>query len=277
MQFNLESFLANTKDVFHLSRITLRSKSDIQMHTHDYAEIFWIEEGEGFHLINGDKIKISPGYLCTVRATDKHTFIAKTAKQGITISNLAFHQDTLEYLKNRYFLNTNLYFWSESQLPFSMRMDEEGLKLLRNKANQVITQSKNNIHLDQFLLFIFEIITPIGGNENSLIPYWMQASLEKYNSPLYFKQGVEGFLSLTNRSLDHCNRILKKGTGKTLTETLNLAKITYAARLLIMTDASIKAIVSDCGFNNMGYFYRVFKSQFNMSPKDYRVSNKKII
>ena len=213
MKFSLESFTADVKDVFHLARITLRSKEDIQMHTHDYAEIFWIEEGEGFHLINGEKVKISPGYLCMVRPDDEHTFMAKSAKQGLTITNLAFYQNTLAYLRSRYFPDTNLYFWSESHLPFSFRMSEDDLKLLSNKADQVINQTKTNIHLDRFLLFIFEIIEPSHEDMNLDMPYWMQSALENYNSPFVFKQGVAGFLSLANKSLDHCNRILKKYTG----------------------------------------------------------------
>jgi len=60
MKFNLDSFLTDSKEVFHLARVTLRSKGDIEMHTHDYAEIFWIEEGEGFHLINGDESENFP-------------------------------------------------------------------------------------------------------------------------------------------------------------------------------------------------------------------------
>ncbi|NOU59074.1 AraC family transcriptional regulator [Marinifilum caeruleilacunae] len=277
MQFKLDSFLAKPNDVFHLARITLRSKSDIQMHTHDYAEIFWIEDGEGFHLINGEKIKIMPGYLCMVRPGDQHTFAAKTASKGLTVTNLAFTKSTLHHFEERYFKESNLYFWVKSHLPFSFRIPKEELCLLSGKADQVINQPKDHIHLDRLLLFIFEILEPGHENYNSSMPYWLQYALENYNSPANFLHGVEGFLSLTNKSIDHTNRILKKYTGKTLTKTVNDAKIKYAARLLVMTDASIKTIASDSGYANMGYFYRVFKSQFKMSPKDYRIYNKKII
>lgn len=277
MKFNLESFLVDSNEVFHLARITLRSKGDIQMHTHDYAEIFWIEEGEGFHLINGENVKISPGYLCTVRPGDEHTFIANSRVKGLTITNLAFKSSTLDYFQNRYFPDTNLYFWSKSHLPFSFRVPKEELNLLSGKADHVINQQKNNIHLDRLLLFIFEIIEPSYEDFDPDMPYWLQLALENYNSPALFKKGVDGFLSLTNKSLDHCNRIIKKYTGKTLTDTINGAKIKYAARLLVMTDASVKTIASDCGYGNIGYFYRVFKANFKMSPKDYRIYNKRII
>jgi len=277
MKFNLDSFLSNSEEVFHLARVTLRSKGDIEMHTHDYAEIFWIEEGEGYHLINGEKVKIFPGYLCTLRPEDKHTFIAKSTAKGLTITNLAFKSTTLDYYRDRYFPETNLYFWSKSHLPFSFRIPAEELSLLCRKADQVINQSRGNIQLDRLLLFIFEIIEPSHKSYDNEMPYWLQSALENYNSPAVFIQGIEGFLSLTNKSIDHTNRIIKKYTGKTLTETINLSKIKYAARLLIMTDASVKTIASDCGYGNMGYFYRVFKAHYKMSPKDYRIHNKRIV
>ena len=277
MKFNLDSFLTDSKEVFHLARVTLRSKDDIEMHTHDYAEIFWIEEGEGFHLVNGEEVKIFPGYLCTLRPGDEHTFIAKSATKGLTITNLAFKSSTLDYYRERYFPATNLYFWSKSHLPFSFRVPKEELCLLSGKADHIINQTKNNIHLDRLLLFIFEIIEPSYESYDPEMPYWLQSALENYNSPVVFKEGVDGFLSIANKSLDHCNRILKKYTGKTLTDTINEAKIKYAARLLIMTDASVKNIASDCGYGNIGYFYRVFKTHYKMSPKDYRTYNKRII
>jgi AraC family cel operon transcriptional repressor len=247
------------------------------MHTHDYAEIFWIEDGEGHHLINGEKIKVMPGYLCTVRPGDEHTFSAKSVSKGLTVTNLAFTKSTLQYFEERYFKETNLYFWSKSHLPFNFRVPKEELCLLSGKADQVINQAKDHIHLDRLLLFIFEIIEPCHESYNSNMPYWLQNALENYNSPANFQNGVGGFLSLTKKTIDHTNRILKKYTGKTLTETVNDAKIKYAAGLLVMTDASIKAIASDCGYANMGYFYRVFKSHFGISPKDYRIYNKRII
>ncbi|WP_372754114.1 helix-turn-helix domain-containing protein [Labilibaculum sp.] len=277
MKFYLDSFLADPKEAFHLARITLHSNGDLHMHTHDYAEIFWIEEGEGFHLINGDKINISPGYLCTIRPKDKHTFIAKSAIKGLTITNLAFKTSTLDYFRSRYFADTNFYFWNKSHLPFSFRIPKDELSLLSGKVDRMINQTKNNIHLDRLLLIIFEILEPSYESLDSEMPYWLKSALENYNSPVMFKQGVDGFLSLTNRSLDHCNRILKKNTGKTLTDTMNQAKIKYAAQLLVMTDSSVKIIASDCGFGNIGYFYRVFKQHFNMSPRNYRIYNKRII
>nr|WP_320120195.1 AraC family transcriptional regulator [uncultured Marinifilum sp.] len=277
MKFNIESFFADPKDVFHLARVTLRSKVDIQMHTHNYAEVFWIEEGEGYHLINGEKVKVFPGYFCMIRPDDTHAFMAKSAAKGLTITNLAFCSSTLKYFRERYFSNSNLYFWSNSHLPFTYRIPKEELSLLSTKADHVINQTKNNIHLDRLLLFIFEIIEPANEIYDREMPYWLQSALEKYNSPAVFKKGVDGFLLLANKSLDHCNRILKKHKGKTLTETINEAKIKYAAKLLVMTDASVKTIAFDCGYSNIGYFYRVFKAHFKMSPKNYRVHNKRII
>lgn len=277
MQFDLKSFITNASEVFHLARVTLRSKRDIQMHTHDYAEIFWIEDGEGYHLINGEKIKIEPGYLCTVRPDDEHTFMAKSAMNGLTVTNLAFKRSTLDYFKDRYFKNTNLYFWSLNHLPFSLRIPKEELCLLSGKADHLFNQPKNNINLDRFLLFIFELIEPNCNSYNEEMPYWLHNAIENYNSPANFQNGVEGFLSLTNKSNDHTNRMLKKYTGKTLTETVNNEKIKYAARMLLMTDASIKAIASDCGYGNIGYFYKVFKMNFKISPKDYRICNRRIM
>ncbi len=52
------------------------NRQDHFYHDHDFAEIFWFEEGEGWHLINGHKEKLSKGDMVFMRPLDAHTFFA---------------------------------------------------------------------------------------------------------------------------------------------------------------------------------------------------------
>ena len=71
--FKLSYFLsANEK--FHIARVNITSSQDLSLHSHDYAEILWVEKGTGIHHVNGHQFRLSPGDLIMVRPKDRHTF-----------------------------------------------------------------------------------------------------------------------------------------------------------------------------------------------------------
>ena len=81
--FKLSYFLsANEK--FHIARVNITSSQDLSLHSHDYAEILWVEKGTGIHHVNGHQFRLSPGDLIMVRPKDRHTF--SSSGKGIFIS-----------------------------------------------------------------------------------------------------------------------------------------------------------------------------------------------
>jgi transcriptional regulator GlxA family with amidase domain len=50
-------------------------------------------------------------------------------------------------------------------------------------------------------------------------------------------------------------------------------RLKKAQSLLLDSTQSITAVAFDCGFSDPGYFARVFKQGFGMSPQEWRVKN----
>ena len=48
-------------------------------------------------------------------------------------------------------------------------------------------------------------------------------------------------------------------------------RIDRARYLIITTDKKISDIASECGFNDMSYFSKIFKRNFNVSPTEYKI------
>lgn len=59
------------------------------------------------------------------------------------------------------------------------------------------------------------------------------------------------------------------------TDLIKNCRIEKAANLLLTTDSSIQNIIADVGISSRAYFYKEFTRKYNMTPKDYRESNKK--
>ena len=51
----------------------------------------------------------------------------------------------------------------------------------------------------------------------------------------------------------------------------------YAASRLATTGERIIDIALDCGFENLGHFYKVFGRKFSASPRQYRLQQQRIV
>jgi len=84
-------------------------------------------------------------------------------------------------------------------------------------------------------------------------------------------QGTPALARLAGRSPQHVNALLRTHYGQTATDVLNQARLDYAAVQLQMSTAKIMDICLECGFQNLGHFYRIFRGQFGVTPRAYRL------
>ncbi|WMC91613.1 AraC family transcriptional regulator [Kineothrix sp. MB12-C1] len=68
----------------------------------------------------------------------------------------------------------------------------------------------------------------------------------------------------------HLSREYKKIYGITLFHDLTAMRISHAKSMLRFSDASIESIAIAVGFQDSGYFIKVFRSLENMTPLEYR-------
>lgn len=67
-------------------------------------------------------------------------------------------------------------------------------------------------------------------------------------------------------------RYFKRRTLKTFSQFVNNVRITHATKLLVEKDWDIGSISFECGYNNISYFNREFKTITGMTPLRYRRS-----
>ena len=68
--------------------------------------------------------------------------------------------------------------------------------------------------------------------------------------------------------------IFSKENGITISAYINQLRLKKSSEMLIFTDKSITEICFECGFRNLSYFLRNFKSKYKISPKQYQISKK---
>lgn len=274
-KFLLSNFLNSADEQFHLARTTITSSNDLQLHNHDYTEIFWITEGEGLHLINGNSITIKKGTLVIVRPEDNHTFKLIKSNQRMVITNLAFRISNMDFYLSRYSSFSQTFFPQSNQPLFSTQLTPSILSLFSSHADQMFADPRDVLHLDMMVLFIFHALQE-HVSDNKCIPHWLSHALEHYTTADLFIKGIQGFVELTGKSTDHVNKALQQFLDQSLTETINKARLKYASNRLIMTNSPIKTITLECGYATVNYFHRIFKKHYGLTPAEYRNKNIKI-
>jgi YesN/AraC family two-component response regulator len=79
---------------------------------------------------------------------------------------------------------------------------------------------------------------------------------------------------MLNYDIYWLSRMIKKHSGKTFTELMQVKKLNQAAFLLRTTKMTVSDIGNSVGYDNLSYFHRIFKKKFGMSPKNFRSENK---
>jgi AraC-like DNA-binding protein len=107
------------------------------------------------------------------------------------------------------------------------------------------------------------------------------AKFEKYllsyfESDLPLKKGIPSVKDCGESvcmSGKYLSDLLKKSTGKSITEHIHLHIVEKAKNKLLNTNDSINEIAYDLGFKYPQHFSKIFKSKTEISPKEYRILN----
>lgn len=253
---------------YHVAKTTAKLLHRAEMHTHDFAELFWIERGAVAHLINGERRLVSQGDVVLVRPEDVHTFHAHGAAEFV-LANVAFASETLEFLRRRYFEET-AWVWQGGDLPAHFRLDQVRLARLSELASLLAAGPPHRLLLERFLLELLNDLLP--GPAERTIPLWLGEALRQLaQDPDALAVGVPALAALGGRSREHVNRVIRAATGRTSTALVNEIRLTRAAADLQMTDLPIARIAADSGVANLSHFYRLFNARFGVTPRRYRV------
>jgi signal transduction histidine kinase/DNA-binding response OmpR family regulator/ligand-binding sensor domain-containing protein len=86
---------------------------------------------------------------------------------------------------------------------------------------------------------------------------------------------VEQLCKIVFMSHSQLHRKLDALTGCSPNKFIRIIRLNKAKELLQQPDSSIASIAMDCGYNDPGYFARVFKQEYGVTPQDWRVDKKK--
>jgi AraC family cel operon transcriptional repressor len=241
------------------------------LHTHEFAEVMWIEGGAVEHLINDGRRLLETGDVVFVRPDDVHTVVGSRFVQVV----VAVDRKTVAFLENRYFSGDG-WPWRRGPEPATYRLDRRQLARLVALARLLATAAPSRLLLERFLLELFQELT--GPTASDDLPPWLQQALRRLaDDPQALASGVPALASFAGRSREHVNRVARATTGRRATDLVNEARLARAAAELTLTDEPIVRIAADCGLPNLSHFYRLFNARFGVTPRAWRVRHRALL
>jgi len=242
-------------------------------HHHDYAEVFWIESGEGAHAVNGTTHPLEPGDLVLIRPQDRHDLVA-LKPEGLRLVNISFPAPLLSTLRQRYFPHQKDFWGGPSPLPARHRLAPAQRERLSIEVQALARAPRSLFHIDRFLLNLLAVLTPhrrLGNRPAADIPAWLIRACDDIQKPEQFARGARQFARLAGRSPEHVARSVRLYFKRTPGDIVNDARLQYAAEQLALTDRPIIDIVDDCGLRSLAHFYTLFRARHGLAPRRYRL------
>ena len=262
-------------DDTRIIRHRLDQSYSIKAHGHDFPEFFWVVTGEGTHLVNGEAVYIKTGDLIFMRSGDWHS-LSTDSKEIFELINIAFPPEILESLCKRY--NDIQQIWNPSPaMPGMYTLTELQRQWLEAAASNLLNYRNSRIELDRLLI---NLVCEIRQTENDIFsacPEWLAKACRSIEQPRYFTQGSKIISRLAGRTPEHTARTLMKCTALTPSEVINRFRMDYAAAQLCTTSKNISEIAEECGFSSLSYFFQRFRENFNISPRQYRLEQLRIV
>lgn len=256
-------------ELFHIARTRI-TEGQHHRHSHDFPELFWVEEGAGVHFINGADLPLQVGDLICIRPSDVHQ-LAGAPETSLQIVNVAFPVSVLACLADRHGVFSEILWPTEPKLPAQFALPPSLLEHLHKEAVVLADHRDALLALERFLLDLAWQLRPQGSAARaSDAPRWLRDAVEQMRLPAHLAGGVGTLVALAGRSHEHVARMVRRHYGQTPGELVRGLRLTYASSRLVLTDRTISDIASRCGYASVPHFHAVFKACYGETPHAYR-------
>ena len=251
-------------------------------HTHDYVEVVYMCAGQMVHIVNGNRIELDQGELLFMNQSATHE-ILEAREWDLAVNFIVLPE----------FFNNVLTIMGEEETPlrrflvdclcgqtsgagylhFKIAEITPVQNLIENLLFTLLQETPNKRKMAQMTMALL-FMQLMGHTETLDTLDTEQADIFKvlaYIEGRYVDGSLTELAEQLHYDLYSLSREIKRKTGKNYTQLVQEKRLAQAAFLLKNTDRNVDDIANAVGYENMGYFHRIFKDTFGMSPRNYRL------
>lgn len=258
----------------------------VTKHSHNYLEINFMLSGETTQILDGNKMVLKEGELLFISKNSKHEFYP--SKEEDILLNFIILPEFFDFIfpfidRNgniKKFLFNLLSNGEESNsVLFHVGQDKTIQNIMENilVAYHENTEGTPNLLRHYFLILIYELLKRTEVAEETKSSHYDSILLFKvynYIENNYPNGSLLELSKILNEDYNYLSKKIKKLTGFSFLQLLEKEKIKAAKSLLEHTSSNIEDIAYHIGYNNLTFFYKVFKKHEGMTPRAYKQSLK---
>ena len=247
-----------------------------QTHFHNELEIISVKSGEINLLVEGETFILKGGDIAFINPNEYHAL--KTLESTTVYSAFVFPKELITFPDVHFFQSefTSKIFEGKAKLPTTLTPDDYVYSRIIHPLIKIRDEySPTDLDILHLLIEIFTVFikrdllikiqTP-----DKKIPDYVKRCID-YISQNYNENITLTLLSkIAHITPNHLCFAFKTTTGLTPIEHLQVIRIKKASSLLLETNYSVEEIAFKCGFQNVGYFIKVFKKQTEQTPHAFR-------
>lgn len=267
----------------HINRIG--NAEHTHFHSHNFLEIAYVIENPLKLIINDTISEFQPGDICIMDYSTLHAEKLEEKSVKILYFSLApelfdeiINSDKNASFSQKYLKSVILEKRNSCQyvhfVPNSDAVESTAsvLAILNETVDQKAGAS--NIirgHIIRLLSLLTTEYTPrLSGSEKAQLRRNLYRDVCAYIKHHLRDVTVNDLITHFHYNPDFFNRLIKEFSGMTYTEYLQSERLVYAEKLLLDRKLSVSDIANEVGYQNIGYFYKIFRKKYGMLPSEYR-------
>ncbi len=253
--------------------------ASITPHRHDFYQLIWCMEGDGFHVLDFNKADICRDriFFC---APEQCHYVEKVSNM-LKGYGIMFNDAFLSELSPKFIYEIKYLFFRRYTRKQYLDIPPVCSKILMELVQLMLEECKNKDYYDHksyclHLLALFFInlkrfclsddSTASSSEENILIYHFINLVEKNYKN----KWAVHDYARELNCSESKLNRICQKFLHISPLKVINRRKLDDAKRMLSFSQEPIKDITFKLGFISQPHFIAFFKKQTGICPNEYR-------
>lgn len=252
------------------------------LHTHDYYEFYFFLEGDVSIQIGQKVFPLAPGDIIVIPPRVSHVAVIHSMDLPYRRFVFWISQDFCSYLLDQSPDYGYLMQLAQTRKNYIFHNDKITFNSIQSKILRLLTEMQGNrfCKTPLVLLYVSDLILHM----NRLIyernhPERAEESESLYqNICTFIDSHIEEDLSLDRLSKEffvskyHISHIFKENLGLSIHQYITKKRLALC-RQAILGDMSISQVYQTYGFGDYSSFFRAFKKEYGVSPRDYKDMN----
>ncbi|WP_156288656.1 helix-turn-helix domain-containing protein [Oceanobacillus salinisoli] len=261
-----------------------RLESLFRLHSHDVMEILvflggeceFFCEGKTYSLKKGDVVVVPPYAVHKAEVADIHNY-------DRIILNISSHL-LEDYMRSAQAMKEHI-IYQKTQGSYVLNLHERNFQRMVDLLHDITQRIRQDEENHSFTLhyLLFQALQIILNPESSIPIFNEKKELDARLAAIL--DYIESHLTDSNLSLDHVSNYFhlnkyyfshyfKNNMNLPFYRYVSLKRLSNAVTLIKQNKLSLENIALQCGFPDYSSFYRLFKKEYNLSPKQLQQEHK---